>query len=256
MSGSTAAAGFSSIRDVLDLMAANLAACEERGDHRAVFQRVYLLMTREMERRLVGGFFDDLVWMERVLVGFATYYFRAIDRFDRGGDSAPAWSLALEAAARRNALVLEDALLGINAHINNDLPFVLADVLMADQAWPDARLMLRRRRDHDRINQILLYLVDSVQDELVAHYARLLRPIDRWMGRGDESLSGFILAHCRTNVWHYTELLLDAPDQAERQKVAERIEQDAYQLGRRVRDTWLLRLARPLAPLGRRYRLF
>ncbi|MFC5452533.1 DUF5995 family protein [Paenibacillus aestuarii] len=54
---------------VIDVMRQRLHVFQESGDHRAVFQRAYLLMTQEMQRRLVSGFFHDTVWMERVLGG-------------------------------------------------------------------------------------------------------------------------------------------------------------------------------------------
>jgi hypothetical protein len=236
-------------------MADRLSRYEAAGDNRAVFQRVYLLMTREMARRLAASFFGDRVWVERVLVGFADYYVDALDAYDAGEPCPPAWRLALDAARDRRTFVLEDALLGINAHINNDLPFVLAGILATDGAWPDARLMLRRRLDHDRVNEILLFLVDLVQRELTRHYARLTSLADRALGRRDECLSGFLMAHCRANVWHFTELLLDASDDETRAAVRDRIEREAFDLALRVHTSPLFRVARPAARLSRRYRL-
>lgn len=247
-----------SIDDVIGRMEANLARYEQQGDHRAVFQRVYLLMTREMKRRLEGGFFEDSVWMERVLAGFARFYFASVQGFEAGAPCPPAWEVAFRAAAAREGFVLQDALLGINAHINRDLPLVLAEILQADGAWPDARVMLRRRLEHDRVNVILSDLIDLVQDELADHYARLLRLVDGAMGRRDEALFSVILAHCRTAVWLNTELLLDASDESSRAAVLDRIEQDALALARRVTGGhgWTWRLMKPLAPIIRRWRLF
>lgn len=248
----------SSIEQVIHQMAERLERYEQQGDHRAVFQRVYLLMTREMKRRLADGFFEDAVWMERVLAGFARYYFDAVQAFEAGAPCPPAWEVAFGAAAAREGFVLQDALLGINAHINRDLPLVLVEILQADGAWPDARVMLRRRLEHDRVNVILAELIDLVQDELAAHYARLLRLVDGAMGRRDEALFSVILAHCRTAVWLNTELLLDAADESRRAAVLDRIEQDALALARRVTGGrgWTWRLVRPLAPVTRRCRLF
>lgn len=244
------------ITQVIHRMAERLEALERRGDHRAIFQRVYLLMTREMERRLNGGFFHDTAWMERVLVGFAGFYIGAMEAYDSGRECPPAWRLAFRQADAKRGFVLQDALLGINAHINNDLPFVLYRILEEDRAWPDARAMLRRRRDHDRINDVLADLVDLVQEELARHHARFIRVIDWAMGKKDESLSSFILTHCRTTVWYNTEQLLDAADEAQRAEVCRRIEQGAYQLAEKVAQLPALRITEGLAPLTRRWRLF
>ncbi|WML46732.1 DUF5995 family protein [Neobacillus sp. PS3-34] len=145
----------------------------------AVFQRVYLLMTQEMQRRLASDIFRDPVWMERVLVCFAQHYFNVIDSYDAGQPCPPAWELALRMADEKQVFVLQDALLGINAHINSDLPMVLYSILNEDNASPDARVMLHRRYDHERINDVLTSLVDHVQDELAHHYARFIRPLIR-----------------------------------------------------------------------------
>lgn len=243
------------MEDVILSMAGQLDRYEQGRDHRAVFQRVYLRMTREMQLRLGQGFFGDRDWMERVLVGFAGYYFDALAAYDEGRLCPPAWRLALDAASQGNAFVLEDALLGINAHINNDLPIVMAEILAADGAWPDARVMLQRRLDHDRVNRILLELVDAVQVELASSYARLTRIVDRAFGKRDECLSGMVMAHCRTNVWHFAELLLDARDDVQRADVRRRIEDEAFKLGMEIRSNLVFRFGRPTAGFSRRLRL-
>ncbi|RAP73427.1 DUF5995 family protein [Paenibacillus montanisoli] len=241
---------------VMDEMGRRLERLQHRKDRRIVFHRVYLLMTREMKRRLNGGYFHDAQWMERVLVRFAKYYFAAMDDRDAGRPCAPAWELAFRQARSESSFVLQDALLGINAHINNDLAMVLHGILLEDQAWPDARMMFERRKDHDQINEVLGELVDQVQDELGRHYARFIRPIDRILGRQDEKLSGCILAHCRTMVWLYTEQLLNAENDRERESIRHRIEREAFGLGRQVVDVPAFRMLRVFAPITRRFRWF
>ncbi|WEK54100.1 MAG: DUF5995 family protein [Candidatus Cohnella colombiensis] len=244
------------ITQVIEEMTVRLQALEQHGDHRVVFQRVYLLMTKEMKRRLEDGFFHDSEWMERVLVGFAQYYFEALDAYEKESLCPPAWKLALAQAQDKRGFVLQDALLGINAHINSDLPLVLHAILDQDNDWSDSRVLYRRRQDHDRINDVLSDLVDQVQNELAQHYARLIGMIDWMFGRKDEALSSFILAHCRTTVWTQTESLLNASDHFERDDIRHQIEQGAYAIGRRIVDSRPLRLMKGIAPLTRRYRWF
>ncbi|BFT72317.1 DUF5995 family protein [Paenibacillus sp. P36] len=245
-----------SINEVIDAMAQRLHVFQQCSDHRAVFQRVYLLMTKEMQRRLESAFFNDPVWMERVLIGFAQYYFDAMDAFEAGKPCSPAWELAFQQATSKRGFVLQDALLGINAHINNDLPLVLYRILEEDQSWPDARIMLKRRLDHERINDVLEYLLDQVQDELTLHYARFIGIIDRVMGRKDESLSSVILTHFRTRVWNNTEFLLNALDDHQRKNVQNRIEREALDIGQKVAYFRTFRRMSYLAPITRRNRWF
>lgn len=242
-----------SMDDVLQRMESVLEHSERAGDHRAVFQRVYLLMTHEMKQRLASGLFLDRAWMEQVLIRFAQSYFDALESFGTA-DCPPAWQLAFDQAATRRGYVLQDALLGINAHINRDLPFVMEAILRAENVWPDARRMLHRHRDHNAINRVLAELVDKVQDELTARYARLLKVVDAMMGRRDEAMASLILNHCRTTVWYNTERLLDAQEPAERAAVQQEIEQGA----RTLADIVAARrgLITSLAPIARQWRLF
>lgn len=244
------------INHVINEMTEQLQVLQKNGDHRVVFHRVYLLMTKEMQRRLASGFFQDPVWMERVLVGFAQFYFNALEAYEAGQPCPPAWELAFRLASEKNSFVLQDALLGINAHINSDLPMVMHMILDKDKAWPDARIMLRRRQDHERINKVLSDLMDLVQDELSYYYARFIYTIDFLMGRKDESLSSLILAHCRDHVWYNTELLLDAPDEEQHSIQRSRVEKDALAIGQKVANSPAFKFFKHLAPFTRKNRLF
>lgn len=242
------------VDDVIAAMSRRLLAFEEKKDHRAIFQRVYLLMTKELKHRLASGFFMDPIWMERVLIKFACYYFKAADAYESGQPCAPAWNLAFGQAVKKQGFVLQDALLGINAHINNDLSLVLYDILTEDNAWPDARVMLRRRQDHERINEVLGDLVDIAQDALSHYQAPFIRAVDYLAGRRDEPLFSLILAHCRATVWHNTELLLDAPDKEKRDVFRQQIETDAYTIGLKVVYSPAFRLLKKVFPFAVRNR--
>ncbi|MDN3016412.1 DUF5995 family protein [Paenibacillus sp. BSR1-1] len=245
-----------SINQVIDMMTEELDIFQKCGDHRVVFHRVYLLMTKEMKRRLSSDFFEDPVWMERVLVGFAHYYFNAVNSYKIGLPCPPAWELAFRQASKKQGFVLQDALLGINAHINSDLPMVMYNILNEECAWPDARRMLHRRQDHERINKVLTDLMDLVQDELSYYYARFIRVIDYVMGRKDETLSSLIMAHCRSNVWYNTELLLNASDEEHRDIQRRLIEKDALSIGLKVSNAFPFKITKFIAPLTRRNRWF
>ncbi|WP_226577799.1 DUF5995 family protein [Halobacillus litoralis] len=245
------------LEDVIEQMRNRLKNLDETKDYRCVFHRVYLLMTKQMQHRLESGFFIDSIWMERVLVRFAHYYFYAMEAYEKSWTCPRAWTLAFQMAEEKQTFVLQDALLGINAHINRDLPVVLHEILQEDEIWPDARLMLNRRRDHERINDVLADLIDIVQEELIEHHARLLKWIDRFMQRSDETLSSFFLTYCRTNVWYNTELLLNAGHPEEFLIEKNRIDEEAYAIGLDIASfPSRFRFIRKAAPLTRKYRLF
>lgn len=244
-----------SLDPVIKLMEAQLRAFDRQGDHRAAFLRVYLRMTQRVRGRLGAGFFADPDWLERVAIRFAAYYFRALDAFAAGGQCPPAWHCAFTAARSRRTFVLQDVLLGVNAHINNDLPQVLADILAAESDWPPGPRLLLRRFDHDQINRLLHELIPIVEGEVARHYGRLLGVLGWLMGRLDQLLGAYGLKLYRDAVWRKAEFLLAASRPEQRAVVKGFVEQDAAALARQIEERLALRGLRRLAPLCRRWRL-
>ncbi|MGI3786240.1 MAG: DUF5995 family protein [Janthinobacterium lividum] len=76
-------------------------------------------------------------------------------------------------------------LLGINVHINFDLPQALLEVV-SEADFEHLVLMQSRRRDHERIDAVIAALVATEGDHLpqAAVLLRpLLAPLDRWSTR-------------------------------------------------------------------------
>ena len=69
-----------------------------------------------------------------------------------GGHVPRPWRLAFQADPELPTIV--HLLLGMNAHINYDLPPATLSVI-TDHDFEDPLLIDRRRRDHERIDQIL-----------------------------------------------------------------------------------------------------
>jgi hypothetical protein len=95
-------------------------------------------------------------------------------------------------------------LLGINAHINYDLPQALLAVI-TDDDFADPERMDRRRRDHERIDGVLATRVAAEDDELATRSARSL--LDRALQPLNRIASKRFLREARTKVWHNTEEL-------------------------------------------------
>ena len=83
-----------------------------------------------------------------------------------GLDVPPAWRVAFDAARDRAVSANGNLLLGINAHVQRDLPFVLYSVGLVR---PDGG---SRKPDHDRVNRIL----NRVTDDIIAEVARRFDP--------------------------------------------------------------------------------
>src|SRR6476661_2534044 len=85
--------------------------------------------------------FEDPEWVERWDVAFAKLYLAALDAHLAGGTPSRPWRLAFEAPA--DLPPLRHVLLGINAHVNYDLPQAMLTVI-SDADFADPVLIERR----------------------------------------------------------------------------------------------------------------
>lgn len=191
--------------------------------HGAVFGLAYLRTTESyLDAALTPGFLRDPSFVNHQDVVFAKMYFDAWDAWSAGRAERvpPAWRIAFGAADDRRVAGVGDLLLGMNAHVNRDLPFALAAIGLVA---PDGT---SRKVDHDRINRML----NGVVEPLVAEIAADLDPTVRvpWTpyGVGYTALLQ-VLQTWRESAWRHAELLAAAPDDVTRALVARTIELEA-----------------------------
>jgi hypothetical protein len=199
-------------------------------DHRAVFATTYRMLTEEIRDaiRRDPGFFDDLEWLIYEDVIFADLWFKVIEDRDAGRPIPEAWRVAFDTAARGNQNAAQDLLLGINAHVQRDMPYVLAAV---GQRTPEGRT---RKPDHDRVNLVLERAYEPIVREIERRYDPFvgttnsrLTPVDNVGGL--EVVKGW-----REGVWRHAERLLAARSESERRLVETSIEQNAAKWARTI----------------------
>ena len=190
---------------LLDRMGRLLEPMVEGDDPRRFFLAVYMRTTAAVKAELadarLGGFVDP-AWTEAWDLAFADLYLDALDRWNEEGTAPGPWQVAFASTVEGPRVPpIRHLLLGMNAHINYDLPQALLAVI-ADDGFDDPRLIARRAIDHRHIDEIL---AARVPDE-----DRLLRtvelPGDRtWL---DTLLTPFnrsatrrFLAEARAKVW-------------------------------------------------------
>ncbi|MFF0270477.1 DUF5995 family protein [Kribbella sp. NPDC004536] len=183
------------IADVVARMQDRLDTLPEELAHRRYFLSTYLRTTEAVGRAIDRARFEDPDWVERWDVQFAELYLQAHD----GKLVARPWRLAFDAPETLPALA--HVLLGINAHVNYDLPQALLAVI-SDEDFLDQRLMDRRRRDHERIDGVLAERVGAEDDELAASSAKSL--LDRVLTPLNRLSSQRFLRESRQKVWHNT----------------------------------------------------
>jgi hypothetical protein len=192
------------------------AAC----DHDTIFALSYLRTTEEYRRTLAEpGFYEDARFVTHEDAVFARLYFDAFDAFHRGDLAAtpPAWRIAFDAAADHAVPAAGDLFLGINAHVQRDLPFALAAIGLVK---PDGST---RKTDHDAVNRFL----NRVMDDLIPEIARRFDPtIDdtNLPTTIDDLLTFQVIPAWREAAWRNAERLATAPDAKSRAVVAASIE--------------------------------
>jgi hypothetical protein len=200
---------------------------ESTGDRRAIFLGCYLRMTENMLGAIGDGEFHDAAWVSALLHHFADYYFNALAAYDRGDPNTPAvWQQTHDAARNPETMVLQNLLLGVNAHINYDLVLALVDMLSPEWGGLDAGGRTRRYEDHDHVNDVIARTVDCVQDEVVERYAPEMDLIDKLLGPVDEWLAASLIRRWRDEVWDHAVEMLEAPEKQRRIR-SEKIERAA-----------------------------
>lgn len=130
-------------------------------DHDAIFSLLYLRTTEKFRDTLGAIGYGDPASVVRQDALFADYYFRAFDAFHGGGGNVPpAWGIAFAAAGQRRVTAAGNALLGINAHVQRDLPFTLFD--LDQQGHPVSHA------DHTLVNNFLAQVM--VDAEIAARF--------------------------------------------------------------------------------------
>lgn len=194
-------------------MERRLAPLAESCSHNAMFAILYLRVTDKIGQAVRrDDFFDTPGYVGHVGGVFAKYYFDAFDAWAAGGTNQ-AWQIALDAARDKQVTGLGNLLLGMSAHINRDLPFVLESIGLTK---PDGS---SRKPDHDKVNEVLYeaYLPAMVEAQ---------RRFDPSVS-ADEQTAAFAMQAVigwREEAWRWAERLSMATNPADRALVTQQIE--------------------------------
>jgi hypothetical protein len=235
------------IEEALDAMREGLEFFHDTRDRRAIFLRLYYMMTLEVYQAMHGcgeyagrRVFLDRDWIYRLSGLFSSLYFASLE----APASDRAWYAAHAVAQHPGSSVVQNALLGINAHINFDLPRAIARNLDPAEL-PDYQVMQKRKFDHDQVNDLLVRTVNPVQKVLAKNYEPGIAVVDFALGRLDEKACAWLLRTYRQQVWWNALAFAAVPAGAEQQIVREKLERESYQLAEKVQRSplWRVELA-------------
>jgi len=202
---------------VLGEMTRRMGPLAAKCSHLAAFGATYAIVTQQVG---VGWphAYRDPAYISHMDAVFAQAYFDAYDAWKRGSsDVAPAWQTAFDVAKAKSVTGLGDILLGMNAHISNDLPFVLERTGLTRGDGSDGY------DDFAQFNGLLADLqaplVDAVAQEFDPSIADVSVP-GLFVGRdGLEALLGT----WRAESWANAQRLVAATTPAARKAVADEI---------------------------------
>jgi hypothetical protein len=167
------------------------------------FNTTYRIISQNVRQALRDGRFQHPDFLQRFDTRFAAYYFNALRAYLHGRDAPVVWRKTFDLNRTGQLAPLAAMALGVNAHVNNDIPQVLRDC----GARP------RHYRDYQLVNDIIRDCIGEIIDNLepggrLDPHHRILRPL-YVMG-----MTWFI-RRWRANAWkHYRQLTtqrLDRP---------------------------------------------
>jgi hypothetical protein len=192
------------VDELIARMVALLATLEADGDPGRFFLGTYLRITRAVQTALDDGRYEDPAWVAVWDVDFAGLYLDALEAYRRDPATAPApWRHAFGASPtlRPEGHVL----LGVNAHINLDLPQSLVRVIPSEE-FADPAALARRRRDHERIDGVLAARVADEDVEL-QRAGDPRTSLDRMLAPLNHVATRTFLRESRRKVWVNTTVL-------------------------------------------------
>lgn len=220
---------------VTERMQSLIDSWETSGDRRAEFLRCYVMMTRNMHTAITAGEFKDSRWVTRLLEHFSSYYFKALEAYEREPTDAPkVWQLAHNAARSSGAVALQNLLLGINAHINYDLVLTMAELLEPEWEGLSESQRTDRFDDYCFVNEIIARTIDTVQDQVLEPSMPVMELIDRLFGRLDELLISRMITAWRDEVWQKAIQLLELRETDRRFPFVQQIEKHALKIGNTI----------------------
>lgn len=246
------------IEEAIPAMQVALHYFHERNDYRAVFLRAYYIITLNVHAAIHrrGDYkepvFFDAEWVACQAGHFASLYFQSLTTFERDPETERAWKVAHRMAEEKTSTVLQDLMLGLNAHINYDLAYGTFLNLQQHGDHVEHLMLPRRKFDHDQVNNILVRSIPQIAETLTRDYGGGISLLRNTLQGLDVLLTSTGLKYYRERVWWAAVSYLTTMDEEEVGLVHQKLNWESAQLAELIADTsvWTL----PVRTLGRAMR--
>lgn len=212
------------------------SSAHEAGDASGYFAAMYARVTDRVQHAIDEGRFGDGERMALFARTFADWYLGPVV----GTRPQPAcWATAGGAAGDSNLLIVQHLLLGVNAHVNHDLPQVVVELAAATDEPIEAL-----RADFDAINDLLA----ETQPAILRDLGRVSGWTQIAAAAGGGRIFNFSLDRARDEAWN-TAVRLERLDPATRMVDAGELDSVVTGLAQLITTPnrpvrWLLRVPR------------
>ena len=196
------------LADTIEQLRADALAADDATGY---FPAMYARVTQRIDRAATDGQFGDGAGMADFARTFAGYFLRP----RAGTDPVPgSWKAAWDVGGDGKLLIVQHLLLGINAHVNHDLPWVVVE--LADARGDIDGL----RADFDAVNDVLA----STMPDVLRDLGRASRWVNIAANAGGSRAFGFSLRAARDQAWR-TAVRCHPLDATERARQAEELDE-------------------------------
>ena len=214
----------------------------DRNDYRAIFLRSYYIITLNVRDAVYPAnpkkqIFFDPTWIASLAGKFSSLYFQSLTTFDRDPEAERAWKVAHGLAEGRVSTVIQDLILGLNAHINYDLAYGIYLNLKEHGDDRNHLLLPRRKFDHDQVNDILMASIPQITEVLARDYGGAIRFLDVALDRFDDLLAGTGLRYYRERVWWNAVSYLTASGEDEVALVHDKLNRESAHVAKLVAES-------------------
>ncbi len=200
------------IPDVIQILETIQNLCAD-GDGLKWFNGLYLEVTLAVQARVSAAGFGDPSWIAKLDVGFAGFYFAAIQsalsaESAPGSGASDCWQALFNVRDQAPIARIQFALAGMNAHINHDLPQAVTQLCRATGIAPQHGTT--QYNDFTALNTTLDSLIEAAKKTLDV---RLLGDALPLASRLEDTLAAWSVSSAREAAWNNAELLSHIDDE-------------------------------------------